>query len=389
VKSRFIILFAAVLSFIILSTHGIAQSGDGPIIADHTCTDLSKIPEDAIQKAKAGLHIAYGHTSHGSQLTTGMSGLVEFKGDLYSFNNGGSNGALDLRDTPFAGAKDLGNPDRTSWEAATRNYLNGHYDINVIIWSWCGQAGTASEGDITTYLNLMTGLENDYPGVNFVYMTGHLDGGGLEGNLHIRNEQIRTYCSDNNKILYDFADIESYDPDGTYFGDKIPNDNCDYDSDGNGSRDSNWAIEWQDAHPGEWYNCNSAHSQPLNANRKAYAAWWLWAKLAGWEDSPAGIENTQAEPSAFTLHQNYPNPFNSLTKITYSLQKASDIELSLYTLTGQRVITLVSGPKQFGTHTAFWSGKDRKGNSVTSGIYMCQIKNNSGITETKTMIYLK
>jgi len=32
----------------------------------------------------------------------------------------------------------------------------------------------------------------------------------------------------------------------------------------------------------DWYRCGSAHSQPLNANRKAYAAWWLWARLAGW-----------------------------------------------------------------------------------------------------------
>jgi hypothetical protein len=116
----------------------------------------------------------------------------------------------------------------------------------------------------------------------FVYMTGHLDGSGLTGNLHIRNEQIREYCRANDKILYDFADIETYDPDGTYFGDKIPNDACDYDTDGNLTRDGNWAIEWQNANPGEWYDCVSAHSQPLNANLKAYAAWHLWARLAGW-----------------------------------------------------------------------------------------------------------
>ena len=73
-----------------------------------------------------------------------------------------------------------------------------------------------------------------------------------------------------------------YNPDGTYFGDKIPNDNCDYDSNADGTRDANWAIEWQDANPGEWYDCSSAHSQPLNANQKAYAAWSLWAILGGW-----------------------------------------------------------------------------------------------------------
>ena len=66
----------------------------------------------------------------------------------------------------------------------------------------------------------MSGLEKDYPYVRFVYMTGHTNGTGLSGNLHLRNQQIRDYCNANKKILYDFEDIESYDPDGKYFGDK-------------------------------------------------------------------------------------------------------------------------------------------------------------------------
>jgi hypothetical protein len=116
-------------------------------------------------------------------------------------------------------------------------------------------------------------------------MTGHTDGSGETGNLHLRNRQIRDYCIQNNKVLYDFYDIELYDPDGNYYGDKRVDDACDYDSDGNGSRDTNWAVEWQNTYSQglDWYSCSSAHSQPLNANRKAYAAWWLWARLGGWD----------------------------------------------------------------------------------------------------------
>jgi hypothetical protein len=128
----------------------------------------------------------------------------------------------------------------------------------------------------------MSELENDYPGVIFVYMTGHLDGTGESGNLHQRNEQIRQYCIDNNKVLYDFADIESYDPDGNYYLDKLANDNCDYDSDNNGTRDTNWAIQWQNSHTEgiDWYSCSCAHSQSLNGNLKAYAAWYLFAHIS-------------------------------------------------------------------------------------------------------------
>ena len=233
-------------------------------IIDHRCTDISQIPEEWINNAKDDLHIAYGHTSHGSQLITGMNGLDAFMGGtgLYDWNDGPLAGALDIDDYFVDG--DLGDPDRTTWEQRTKVYLDdpANSDVNVVIWSWCGQADTIVE-DIELYLSLMTGLETDYPDVKFVYMTGHLNGGGLTGNLHLRNEQIRTYCRDNNKILYDFADIETYDPDGTYFGDKIPNDECFYDTDNNGSRDGNWAIEWQDLHVEgtDWYNCEPAHTQ--------------------------------------------------------------------------------------------------------------------------------
>jgi hypothetical protein len=256
-------------------------NADGLII-DHTTVKLASIPSDWIIEAKENLSIAYSHTSHGSQLTEGMSGLISFKGESYAWNKGGANGALDLHDYAVNG--DLGNPNRTAWASGTRTYLAANPDVNVIIWSWCGQVSDATEADITTYLTLMNSLENDFPEVKFVYMTGHLDGSGLTGNLHLRNEQIRDFCRKNNKILYDFADIESYNPDGTYFGDKKPNDACEYDTNGDGSRDGNWATEWQNSHVQgqDWFNCTAAHTQPVNANQKAYAAWWLWARLAGW-----------------------------------------------------------------------------------------------------------
>jgi len=203
----------------VFSNYGYSQY---PIIANHNSAKLAIIPINWVDSAKANLHVAYGHTSHGSQLITGMAGLENWKGSQYAFNEGGTNGALDIDDYAFPGASDLGNPDRIAWESATRNYLNdpANSDVNVVIWSWCGQVSSATEADINTYLDLMNGLENDYQNVKFVYMTGHLDGTGTNGNLNLRNEQIRNYCLTNGKILYDFSDIESYDPDGIYYLDK-------------------------------------------------------------------------------------------------------------------------------------------------------------------------
>ncbi|RPJ06257.1 MAG: hypothetical protein EHM28_10425, partial [Spirochaetaceae bacterium] len=146
-------------------------------IIDHSCIDLTMVPVSAIQNAKSTLRIAYGHTSHGSQITTGMNGLVAFANgsglegefsayaNLFAWNADGSGGALCLEDSPFAGASDLGNPNLTAWEAATLTYLNSNADVNVVIWSWCGQVSGASEAQIANYLSLMNQLETDYPGV--------------------------------------------------------------------------------------------------------------------------------------------------------------------------------------------------------------------------------
>jgi hypothetical protein len=311
-----------------------------------------------------------------------MDGLSDWKGAQYVYNNGGTNGALDLRDYAMSG--DLGNPDRTTWAGLTYDFLKNpaNSDVNVIIWSWCGQASTSDSNNIITYLNLMSALEDSFPAVKFVYMTGHLDGSGVNGDLNQRNEQIRRYCSNNNKILYDFADIESYDPDGNFYLNKMANDNCDYDSDNNGTQDRNWALDWQGSHTEnvDWYQCSAAHSQALNGNLKAYAAWWLWASLAGWSGT-AGTGNNSITANSYALYQNYPNPFNPSTKIQYAVGNKQFVTLKIYDIIGNEIDTIVNEEKSAGEYEINFNAV-----SLSSGVYFYKLTAGKFVSTRKMML---
>jgi len=280
------------------TTEPASDLSPAPLIIDHKCTDINKIPVEWIGKAREMLHIMYGHTSHGSQLVSGMEALFLYHGNTYSYNSGGTNGALDLREGDGYGSGDMDHDCGyyPNWVNETRAYLgnpntsgrgSNHPEINVIIWLWCGQAAGYDEQTMNdAYLNAMTELENEYYGVKFVYMTCHLDGTGADGNLNLRNEQIRTYCRNNNKILFDFADIESYDPDGLInYMELNADDACNYDSSGHRV---NWADSWINRNPSsviaqETEQCGGcAHSHCLNCVLKGRGVWWLWARLAGW-----------------------------------------------------------------------------------------------------------
>lgn len=290
------------------------------IVANHNSIDITQLSESRINHAKAMLHIAYEHTSHGSQITTGMTGLVGFangggKGmshpdDIFAWNNGGSGGALDLHDDAMGGG-DVGY--YPQWYNNTRSYLgtvnpatgrgDSHSDVNVIMWSWCGQvddkytAGTLN----SEYLTPMTALETEYWNVMFIYMTGHVDHWDDADNK-AANQMIRDYCNSNGKVLFDFSDIESYDPDGRYY--EFPHDNCNYYASVGGALLGNWATAWQDTHTVDvdWYDCSSSHSQPLNANMKAYAAWWMFTQIAsGVPTTPQSLKASRVNDQTVNL----------------------------------------------------------------------------------------
>ncbi len=95
--------------------------------------------------------------------------------------------------------------------------------------------------------------------------------------------------------------------------------------------------------------------------------------------------------SEYRLSSNYPNPFNPSTTINYQLPVTSEVELSIYNLLGQKIITLVSEKQAAGAYTIEWHAKD-----VPSGIYLYRLKardpsssSGQGFTETRKMVLQK
>jgi|GEM_PF-547667 len=93
-------------------------------------------------------------------------------------------------------------------------------------------------------------------------------------------------------------------------------------------------------------------------------------------------------PETFALDQNYPNPFNPVTTITFSLPVPSHVNLSVYNVLGQKVITLEKGWVNTGNHQTLWNGRDAQGNAVSSGLYFYSLEAEN-FRQVKKMLFLK
>lgn len=88
-------------------------------------------------------------------------------------------------------------------------------------------------------------------------------------------------------------------------------------------------------------------------------------------------------PNQIRLNQNYPNPFNPSTQITYELANPTNVSLDVYSITGEKIMTLVNNRfQQAGSHTVSFEASN-----LASGVYMYQLKTgNQVFTRKMTLI---
>jgi len=256
------------------------------MVIDHNCTDLAQVPDQYLQKARQQLRVSFAHGAAAAQVTAGLLALQRINPVLYNFSMNREDqvqNALSFWDHSPSGELGLEEHNNSNWAVRTEKFLTGTgKDRNVVIWAWNRDLGNIQRPDFQRYLKQMAELEKRFPDVKFVYMTGPLDGAGENSELHRRNEMIRKFCRENGKILFDFADIESFSPTGktNYFKLGATPD-CYYTAKG---KQHNWAVEWTQRHPEVQPELpdKAPQTHPLNASLKARAFWWMMACMAGW-----------------------------------------------------------------------------------------------------------
>jgi hypothetical protein len=366
----------------LFAAQGSAWDYSSPLVIDHNCSDLPVVPAAWVDSVQANIRLHYAHTSHGGQLTTGLE-RIEAADATYSMARGYRTlptelGALCIFDGQEHDTYIT--PDEY-WQTKagmdyTRSVLDNNPSINVSMWSWCTQLTYYSEVQTQAYLDSIMVLESEYPGVVFIYMTNNAQATGSSGyNRHLRNEQIRQHCLANSKVLFDFADLDSwwYDPVGEMW------EHATYEYGGDTVN-----VE----HP-QFNGDQAGHTTYESCEQKGRAVWWMLARLAGWSGATSSVRTDDLERPAVASLTASPNPFASSLTITCALDEKCLAEVAVYDVRGARVSTLARREMAEGTHTLSWDGTDARGTRLPSGIYFVNLSLPGQETQARKIVLAK
>jgi hypothetical protein len=92
--------------------------------------------------------------------------------------------------------------------------------------------------------------------------------------------------------------------------------------------------------------------------------------------SAAGVDDDPPSSDGHTglrLAPPAPNPFRGGTALRFEIPESARVELSVYSVTGALVGTLVNETRDAGEHLVNWDGRDNNGQPVASGVYFIDL----------------
>lgn len=98
------------------------------------------------------------------------------------------------------------------------------------------------------------------------------------------------------------------------------------------------------------------------------------------------VEKEESLPTEFAVKGCFPNPFNPSTAIEYTIPRSGMVELTVYSLAGQKIRTLVAESHTPGIHRAVWNGCDDRGMNVSSGVYIATLKMGALMSSGKMLL---
>lgn len=145
-----------------------------------------------------------------------------------------------------------------------------------------------------------------------------------------------------------------------------------------------FGTTWTENHTGLVYGFHTDCFGFMNG--KTYMAGHAPGLLEGklyYFDNSTSVQTGSEIVKGFELKQNYPNPFNPSTKISFSIEKSSFVNLSVYDLLGKKVATLVDENKSTGSFVVNFGASQ-----LSAGVYFYKLQSD-GFSETKKMILTK
>jgi hypothetical protein len=91
------------------------------------------------------------------------------------------------------------------------------------------------------------------------------------------------------------------------------------------------------------------------------------------KNGPVGVDDPAPAAAGLRLGPGLPNPFTLDTHLSFVLEHAGRVRLTLHDANGRRVATLVDGWQEAGVHEARWDGRDGSGRMMPTGVYLATL----------------